>query len=116
MVSFTENCEQAIKSHSLETYLTDLKAQLESYTNVDFISGDDLDTTVLELKLKALILDTIHNIDVVTFLIENKVRDLGEWQWQKQLRSVVIEGWKKGIRMEILLITCSYIPRILTDV
>ena len=85
-MSFTERCEEAIKTHSLETCLSDLEQQLESYTNVDITSAGDVDATVLELKLKALILDTIHNIDVVHYLMNEKVRDLGEWQWQKQLR------------------------------
>jgi dynein heavy chain 2 len=38
------------------------------------------------LKLKALILDLIHNIDVLGQLIEKGVRGLQDWYWQKQLR------------------------------
>jgi len=62
-ILFTERVEEAIKKGSLNNYLKELQAQLESYTSVDFANGDD-EMKVLELKLKALILDTIHYIQV----------------------------------------------------
>ena len=36
---------------------------------------------VLELKLKALILDTIHSIDVVQSLVHSGVNTVGSTQW-----------------------------------
>ena len=47
---------------------------------------EDPDSKVLELKLKALILETLHYIDIVRTLIEGKVTALDHWLWQKQLR------------------------------
>ena len=47
---------------------------------------EDPDSKVLELKLKALILETLHYIDIVRTLIEGKVKALDHWLWQKQLR------------------------------
>lgn len=41
---------------------------------------------VLKLKLKSLILDIIHCIDVVSSLSANNCSNLDDWQWQKQLR------------------------------
>ena len=41
---------------------------------------------MLELKLKALVLDTIHHISVVEGLAEAKVRSVDDWEWKKQLR------------------------------
>ena len=52
---------------------------------------------VLELKLKALILDTIHSIDVVQILVQNGVKTTAHWLWQKQLRFYL----KKGIRTRV---------------
>ena len=66
-IEFTKNCEKAIKTNHLNGFLRDLKEQLNSYTSVDL--NDDEFSTVLELKLKALILDTIHYIQVVEDLI-----------------------------------------------
>ena len=57
-IEFTENCEKAIKSATLPNFLNDTKDQLDSYTSVDL--DHDETSNVLELKLKALILDTIH--------------------------------------------------------
>ena len=52
---------------------------------------------VLELKLKALILDTIHNIDITRLLIGAgpDLRDHTHWLWQKQLRNYLKDGQSK---------------------
>ena len=47
---------------------------------------EDPDSKVLELKLKALILETLHYIDIVETLSDGKVRSTDHWLWQKQLR------------------------------
>ena len=48
--------------------------------------GSGINSKVLELKLKALILDTIHHISIVEELIDSKVRSVDDWLWKKQLR------------------------------
>ena len=62
-VLFTERCEAALGKGSLKTLHGDLEARLGEYTSVD-LGDDDADSKVLSLKLKALIFDTIHNIEV----------------------------------------------------
>ena len=61
-------------------------------------SEDDTGTNskVLELKLKALILDTIHHISIVEELIESKVRSIDDWLWKKQLRFYMDKETKKA--------------------
>lgn len=44
------------------------------------------ESTVLQLKLKALILDVIHNISVVKQLKQAGVTSPDSWTWRKQLR------------------------------
>lgn len=44
------------------------------------------ESSVLQLKLKALILDIIHNISVVKQLSQAGVTSPDAWAWQKQLR------------------------------
>ncbi len=41
---------------------------------------------IVQLKVKALVLDLIHNIDVVDQLLAFNTTHIGQWQWQKQLR------------------------------
>jgi len=41
---------------------------------------------VLELKLKALILDTIHAVDVIEQIMQEQVTRVEQWEWNKQLR------------------------------
>ena len=54
---------------------------MESYTSTE-ISGDatkDVNAHVLELKLKALIMDTIHFIDIVEQLQNENARSPNDW-------------------------------------
>ncbi|XP_037123246.1 cytoplasmic dynein 2 heavy chain 1 isoform X1 [Syngnathus acus] len=87
-IQFTEDVERALKEHSLQQLELELSTKLEHYTTVDTSSDDqtNTDTGILQLKLKALILDIIHNISVVKHLKQAGVSDLEAWAWQKQLR------------------------------
>ncbi|CAB3978327.1 cytoplasmic dynein 2 heavy chain 1-like [Paramuricea clavata] len=98
-IQFTERCEAAIRSNSLQEFSIEMESQLDSYANTDMSGGaGDAASNVLELKCKALILDTIHAIDVVDNLIKNKVKSTENWLWQKQLR-FYIEKAQCKIRM-----------------
>ena len=96
-ILFAEKCEAALKSKSLEKFLKVLEGQLDTYTSVEF--EEDKESKVLELKLKALILDTIHHIDIVKKLLQSKVWSLDHWLWQKQLRFYLGRDNQVKIRM-----------------
>ncbi|XP_056634261.1 cytoplasmic dynein 2 heavy chain 1 [Diorhabda sublineata] len=88
-ITFTAKCEQAISSMTIPTLLTKYKNQLEHYSSLELHHSQEKGTegdNVLELKLKALLLDTIHHITVLGELMENNVTKVSEWTWQKQLR------------------------------
>lgn len=57
------------------------------------------DAGILELKLKALILDIIHNIDVVKQLIQAQVYSPEDWAWKKQLRFYMSPAKKCYVQM-----------------
>ncbi|OXB57863.1 hypothetical protein ASZ78_016437 [Callipepla squamata] len=87
-IQFTEDVESAIKHHNLQQLELELLAKLERYTSID-TSMEDTDSTesgILELKLKALILDIIHNIDLVKQLNQAQIHSAEDWAWKKQLR------------------------------
>lgn len=85
LITFSRNCTQAIVARKLPSYKQDLQKTLESYTSFDN-RGDVL----LFSKLKALILDIIHNIDVVDQLLRDNVimnsSNPNDWMWYKQLK------------------------------
>jgi dynein heavy chain 2 len=84
MITWSENCSKAVKSGKLANYKQDLQKQLESYTSFDN-KGDVL----LFSKVKSLILDIIHNIDVVDQLIKDPIvqsMNINDWMWFKQLK------------------------------
>lgn len=64
-----------------------------------FILFDDFrGDRLLELKNKSLVLDVIHNLDVVSQLISFKCNSISDWIWQKQLRYYIVKD-KCFVRM-----------------
>ncbi|KRT83669.1 hypothetical protein AMK59_3304, partial [Oryctes borbonicus] len=94
-ITFTSKCEQAINSMTLPPLLATYKTQLGYYSSLELQSdsnsnsNQENNSNVLELKLKSLLLDTIHNIDVIEELIDDNVTKITDWTWQKQLRFYV---------------------------
>eukprot|EP00906_Rhabdomonas_costata_P001229 RCo001932 len=78
---FTAETEKNIKAGSLPTFKTLLQQKLAEFTQIESAVSK-----VMELKTKALILDLIHNIEVVSSLIDAHCKGADEWPWQKQLR------------------------------
>ncbi|XP_073719558.1 cytoplasmic dynein 2 heavy chain 1 [Misgurnus anguillicaudatus] len=85
-IQFTADVESAIRHQSLHQLEQELMAKLENYTSVNTSTDDTTETKVVRLKLKALILDVIHNISVVQCLKEAQVLSVDDWAWRKQLR------------------------------
>ncbi|XP_043928516.1 cytoplasmic dynein 2 heavy chain 1 isoform X1 [Protopterus annectens] len=87
-INFTEDVENAIKLRNLQQLEVELMAKLDNYTSVNVSMKDatNAEPGILELKLKALILDIIHNIDTVKQLNQAQIRSAEDWAWKKQLR------------------------------
>lgn len=94
-IKFTDDAEAAIEegSSALDALSTQLQTMLKEITSHD-LSGEPL----LQLKMKALVFDVVHNIDVVAQLQRHKTRSLAEWMWKKQLRYYFEKG-KAVVRM-----------------
>ena len=80
-VRFSDRAEVAIGESGLGDLNDSLLDMLQQYTSFDLS-----DQPVMNLKIKALVLDLIHNRDVVDQLKKARVRALEDWAWQKQLR------------------------------
>uniref|UniRef100_A0A9J7YQK8 Cytoplasmic dynein 2 heavy chain 1 n=1 Tax=Cyprinus carpio carpio TaxID=630221 RepID=A0A9J7YQK8_CYPCA len=98
-IQFTADVENAIRQQNLHQLELELTAKLESYTSVDTNMDDTAESTVLQLKLKALILDVIHNISVVQSLREAQVHSTDDWIWKKQLRFYLTADQRCSIQM-----------------
>ncbi|KAG5445317.1 Cytoplasmic dynein 2 heavy chain 1, variant 2 [Clonorchis sinensis] len=101
-INFSRNTEEALSCGRLSVLKKDLQAQLAAYTSVDLnalrstgASADNAQENnaltqtgnrVIAAKLSALILDTIHMIDVVDQLIHAGAATTRDWAWQRQLR------------------------------
>lgn len=81
MVMYTQRVESALESGKLEELHAELKEQLSQLT-----STDTTEDHLLMLKFQALVMDLIHNIDVVEQLVKAKATTVDHWMWQKQLR------------------------------
>lgn len=94
-ILFTENAEGAIEGgkSALQSLRQIQQDNLRQLTSQDF-SHDIL----AQLKMKSLVLDVVHNIDVLDQLLMKGIRSLDEWQWKKQLRYYLEKG-KTVVRM-----------------
>eukprot|EP01059_Diplonema_ambulator_P006458 TRINITY_DN16152_c0_g9_i2.p1 TRINITY_DN16152_c0_g9~~TRINITY_DN16152_c0_g9_i2.p1 ORF type:complete len:2158 (+),score=857.39 TRINITY_DN16152_c0_g9_i2:243-6476(+) len=82
LIHWTQVTGLAIKQFSLPA----LRAELTERLKVNTKSKSSAEDVVAVLKMKALIMDLIHCIDVVDQLIEKNVKSETDWFWQKQLR------------------------------
>ena len=64
------------------------------------------ESSVLQLKLKALILDIIHHMSVVKQLNQAGVTSADAWAWKKQLRFYM--GTDKGCLIHMVDAQFSY--------
>ncbi|RNE99549.1 cytoplasmic dynein 2 heavy chain 1 isoform X1 [Trypanosoma rangeli] len=93
-VQFTAVVEEAIESGTLAKLVKGFRSRLASLTEV--FRGEN---QVLTLKVKSLILDVIHNIEIVDLLHTKGVRSLDSWWWQKQLRYYMPDGSRCVVAM-----------------
>ncbi|CAG9464002.1 unnamed protein product [Pedinophyceae sp. YPF-701] len=80
-VRFTSRAEEAIRSNGLLTLRQELDGELQGLTDASYEGHH-----VMQLKVKAMILDIIHYKDVVESLIRERCQTPTEWAWFKQLR------------------------------
>ena len=83
VIRFTDDCESAIEEGKggLENLLKSLNGNLREFT-----SHDLSDKPLMQLKMKALVMDLTHNIDVVQQLLKKRGVRLTDYIWRKQLR------------------------------
>lgn len=87
MVRFTEKCEAALKTGRLKALEEEIRGFLAQYTAEDYAGQ-----VVMQLKVKALVLDTIHHLDILTRLQEARADSPSHWEWDKQLRFYLRAG------------------------
>lgn len=80
-IRFCTQAEAAIKDGTV----TELKRTLQD-TLRDLTSLDLSTEVLMSLKVKALVLDLVHHIDVCDQLLAVNCRSTTDWIWQKQLR------------------------------
>lgn len=107
-IRFTEQVESILnKKGDLRDLEVSLISQLEQYTNFK-CSDETADGAVTQMKLKSLILLTVHLISVVKELIKSRTSSVSDWLWQKQLRFYMIHGIECKIRMNDAEFNYSY--------
>ena len=82
-IRFTDDAEAAIGEGSKG--LDNLHKQLHD-TLRDLTSHDLTSEPLMQTKMKSLVFDLVHYIDVVEQLQKKNVTKLTDWQWSKQLR------------------------------
>ncbi|KAJ3130163.1 Cytoplasmic dynein 2 heavy chain 1 [Nowakowskiella sp. JEL0407] len=86
-LKFTSQCEDCIQSGNFEHLSNDLQKKLKEYTSFDVSKIKNTDEKkLIQLKVKSLILDIIHFIDVVRQVQKANVKSISDWGWKRQLR------------------------------
>ena len=80
-VHFTQSCESAIVNGGLDALQAQLQVQLREYTTAD-MKGN----VVMQMKIQSLIMDLVHERDIVHLLLAERVAKCSNWLWSKQLR------------------------------
>lgn len=80
-LTFTEAAEKAIMGNSLPTLQKQLSGELMALSRADYTGHH-----MLQLKKQALVMDYIHYLDVVDYLITSRPAALTDWAWSRQLR------------------------------
>ena len=92
-IGFADAVECAIDGRSFAELKASLQDQLSFYTSYSGLSH------VLQTKIKALIMDVIHNMDVLEQLDHGRCASVDDWVWVKQLRYYVSDSQGVIIRM-----------------
>ncbi|RHY58768.1 hypothetical protein DYB34_000770 [Aphanomyces astaci] len=100
-IRFNVQCEAAIKNGTVP----DLKAMLQD-TLRELTSLDLSQEPLMHLKVKALVLDLVHHIDVCDQLVNT--RTLTDWLWQKQLRFYLDKHNQCVIKMNDAVFAYTY--------
>lgn len=79
-IKFVDLVEASMGEGSLRTIKGDLSQMLKQYTSLPDPSA------LTSNKVKALILDLVHNMDVLDQLAKHDTASPNEWQWFKQLK------------------------------
>ncbi|KAE9115561.1 Cytoplasmic dynein 2 heavy chain 1 [Phytophthora fragariae] len=80
-IRFCSQAEAAIKSGGVQELKRSLQDTLRELTSLDLSTE-----LLMSLKVKALVLDLVHHIDVCDQLLAANCRSVTDWIWQKQLR------------------------------
>lgn len=94
-IRFCTQAEEAIARGTVADLKRGLLDTLRELTSLD-LSTEPL----LALKVKALVLDLVHHIDVCDQLVTASCRSVNDWVWQKQLR-FGLEGGNKQCRIRM---------------
>ncbi|CAN0042899.1 unnamed protein product [Ascophyllum nodosum] len=86
-IKFCDHVEIAVSQGNAGELMAPLRELLEQYTAYDLSSRP-----LMQLKIKALVLDLVHSIDIVDQLQKSGVESLKDWTWQKQLRFYLKSG------------------------
>jgi dynein heavy chain 2 len=73
--------ETAVQSGTLRQLASELRQELAALSSTNYTSQP-----LLQLKKQALIVDLMHNVEVVDSLIKANPTGISDWEWSRQLR------------------------------
>lgn len=81
-IAFTATTVKSIQSMSLALHLQKLQSEIELMNGNDFRSENSL----TQSKIRSIMLDMVHYVEIVQMLIRNNVTSTTDWHWLQQLQ------------------------------
>ena len=113
-IDFTDKVEDSIRKHTLIDLKYDYERIVTKLTSDSFLQSLNEAATsttankpekLYKLKIKQIVLDVIHFINVIDSM--DNVRHLNNWKWQSQLRFYMIDSSSK-VEIRMGLATFNY--------
>jgi len=89
IITFTVQAEIAIKQNTATTLLSEASKNIEQLSIIQAKVGSN---AIQLFKIKLLMLDLIHNREVAELLLKDRISNLNDWEWFKQLRYYTKNG------------------------
>jgi dynein heavy chain 2, cytosolic len=81
-VQFTSNIEKSISTMSLQNLLLNIKSEISNYSFMLQKTANQ----VTQMKIRALLIDLVHQVTTVEYLLKHNVTDQSDWHWLQQIK------------------------------
>lgn len=81
-VQFTAKLEKSITVMSLLNHLGGLKSEINHFSSL----LQQTENSLTQLKVRSLLIDMVHHVKTIEYLMKHNVTNLNDWHWLQQIK------------------------------